>query len=335
MTAPLRIVQVGLGPIGRSTVSLLARKSWATVVGAIDTAPAYQERSLTEVCSLREDLPDNPRIYGTYAELAAHAQADAAVLATGSRAADALAAARPMLEDGLAVVSSCEELLFPAHRAPGLTAEADTLCRESGGRILGTGVNPGFVLDLLPLVLSGICADIQAVRGTRVVDAATRREPLQRKVGSGLEPDEYRQMWANGAAGHAGFQESLMLVAHALDWDVGPLTETLEPVIAEAPVHTAYFDVEPGQVRGLHQHVRAATAQGCVIELDLTMALGEPNPHDTLQLEANPPVNLRIDGGIAGDIATAAALVNALPALHAARPGVRLLTELVPITCKA
>ncbi len=233
-----------------------------------------------------------------------------------------------MLERGLAVVSSCEELLFPLHRAPELTAEIDALCQESGGRILGTGVNPGFVLDYLPVALSGVCESISGVYGKRVVDASLRREPLQKKIGSGLAPDAFQALWKEGKAGHAGFQESLLLLAHAFGWNMTEVTETLEPVIAERDITTDYFQVSAGQTRGLHQIVKAESLEGHRIELDLTMALDEPDPHDFVRLDSDPPVACRLEGGIFGDKATVAAVVNALPRLLATAPGVRLVTDL-------
>ena len=145
---------------------------------------------------------------------------DVVVHTAGSRAKLSFEQCKPMLQKGLAVVSSCEELLFPAHRAPKETVAMDKLCRKSGGRILGTGVNPGFVLDLLPVCLSGVCRSVKSVYGERVVNASTRRQPLQKKIGSGLEPAEFKRLWNEGKAGHAGFQESLLLIAHAFGWKV-------------------------------------------------------------------------------------------------------------------
>jgi len=336
MPAPLRVAQVGLGPIGRATARLLADAPWASLAGGVDASPALAGRPLAEVCELPGDATGTralPPVAPSFSDLAGASKIDAVLLTTGSRCAETFALARPMLEAGLTVVTSCEELLFPAHREPALTAEIDALCRRTGARMLGTGVNPGFVLDLLPVLMSGICARLRRVKGTRIVDAATRRTPLQHKIGCGLDPDTFRERWRDGRAGHAGFQESLRLIVHALNWPVGPIEETCAPVIAQSPLRTVDRCVESGHVRGLHQSVRAQTPDGRSIHLNLTMALAEADPHDAIRLDADPPVHLRIEGGIAGDLATAAALLNALRPLHAAPPGVRLLTDIPPPRC--
>ena len=233
----------------------------------------------------------------------------------------------------MAVVSSCEELLFPLHRAPQETAEIDALCQESGGRILGSGVNPGFVLDLLPVCLSGVCRSIRAVYGERVVNASLRRQPLQKKIGSGLHPDDFRRLWSEGRAGHAGFQESLLLIAHALGWRMPRVEETLEPVVATRDITTDHFHVPAGMTRGLHQVVRAESDEGHRIHLDLQMILDAEDPHDFIRLDSDPVISARLEGGVFGDMATVAALVNCIPRLLSAPAGVRLMTEIPLAGC--
>ncbi|NBT49064.1 MAG: hypothetical protein EBT07_14840 [Actinobacteria bacterium] len=204
----------------------------------------------------------------------------------------------------------------------------DKLCRKSGGRILGTGVNPGFVLDLLPVCLSGVCRSVRSVYGERVVNASTRRQPLQKKIGSGLEPAEFKRLWSEGKAGHAGFQESLLLIAHSFGWKIGKVTETLEPVIADHDIKTQYFSVRMGLTCGLHQVVKAESNDGNSIHLDLKMYLDAKDPHDLLRLESDPPVEAVLNGGVAGDSATVAALINAIPRLLKSPAGVRLMTDI-------
>src|SRR5205814_122084 len=113
--------------------------------------------------------------------------------------------------------------------------------RESGARVVATGVNPGFVLDVLPVTLTGVCREVRGIYGERVVNAATRRGPLQKKIGSGMPPEEFRALFRAGKAGHAGFRESAALIAHALGWEIGQLEETCDPVFADHDIQTAFF----------------------------------------------------------------------------------------------
>jgi len=329
---PIKVAQFGLGPIGIASLQLLAKKNWVEIVGGIDIRPELIGKSLSEVVG--DASVGDAKVYESFEELALLHEVDAVVHTAGSRATVSFEQIRPMLEKGIAVVSSCEELLYPALRAPKETAEIDELCQTTGGRVLGTGVNPGFVLDVMPAFLSGACASVAGVYGERVVDASTRRQPLQKKVGSGLDPAVFKALAAEGKAGHAGFKESLALLANALGWEIGSITETIEPVIAQKPIRTAFFSVDPGQTAGLHQIVTAETNEGYKIHLDLKMYLDAESPHDTIRLDSNPPIEATVTTGIAGDVATVAALVNAIPSLLEAPAGVRLMTDLCVPRCR-
>lgn len=326
MAKKIKVAQFGLGPIGCSCVQLLAEKPWLEIVGAVDIQPDLQGLPVGEVCGLENT--DAGNVYQTFEELWRRVRPDVVMHTAGSKAEISFSQCGPMLEHGLAVISSCEELLFPAHRAPEKTLETEALCARTGGRILGTGVNPGFVLDVLPACLAMVTRSVSGVYGERVVNATLRRGPLQKKIGSGLKPEEFRALWNGGQAGHAGFQESLLLIAHALGWQMGGLEETLEPVLAEKEIKTDFFHVLPGQTRGLHQVVKAESTDGHKILLDLKMVLDAEEPHDLVRLDSDPPVEAYLKNGVSGDKATVAALVNAIPRVLASRPGVLLMTDI-------
>ena len=226
------------------------------------------------------------------------------------------------------VVSSCEELLCPVFRAPQLAARLDQLCKQQGVRVNATGVNPGFAMDLLPICLTGVSRSVSAIHIQRVVNASTRREPLQRKIGSGLKPAEFRRRLKQGRAGHAGLSDSLALVAHCLGWTVSKVVESGEAVVAEREIRTAFLTVRAGQTCGLHQRAEAWVEGKVRLTLDLQMYLEAPNPHDAAQIEGDPPLSVVIPGGVAGDQATVAALVNTVPRLLRAPPGLLLVTDL-------
>jgi 4-hydroxy-tetrahydrodipicolinate reductase len=229
---------------------------------------------------------------------------------------------------GISVVSSCEELLFPQLREPQLAAKLDRICKKSGARVIGTGVNPGFVMDLLPLCMTGVSREVRAVHVQRVVNASTRRAPLQRKIGSGLTPEEFRRLFKAGKAGHAGLKESLALIAHCLGWKTGRILETGDAVVAERDIRTQYLEVKQGQTCGLYQRAEARVNGKVCLSLDLKMYLDAPEPHDAIQIEGEPPLIVMIKGGVAGDHATVAALVNSAPRLLQAKPGLLLVTDL-------
>jgi len=322
----ISLAQFGLGPIGLETLRLAAAKPWARIVGAIDIDPAKIGRDLGDLTQV-PDLKGR-KVYGSLRELLAHAKPDLVFHTAVSRLNDACAQIEPLARQGISVVSSCEELLFPKLREPRLAARLDAVCRRNQARVVATGVNPGFVMDLLPVCLTGVCREVRAIHVQRVVNASTRRGPLQRKIGSGLPPREFRRLFRAGKAGHAGLKESAALLAHCLGWKPVTITETGDAVIADHDIQTQHVTVRKGQTCGLHQHAKVKVNGKVRLTLDLRMYLDAPDPHDAVQIEGDPALDLVLAGGVAGDQATVAALVNTAPRLLRANPGLLLVTDL-------
>ena len=322
----IKIAQFGLGPIGIETLKLAATKPWAEIVGGIDIDPAKTGRPLAEITgdgSLR-----GVSVHRTVEELIAKEKPDVIFHTAVSKITDAYAQIEPIVRQGISVVSSCEELLFPQLREPELAVKLDQACKAGGARALGTGVNPGFVMDVLPVCLTGVCRNVRAIHVQRVVNASARRGPLQKKIGSGLQPAEFERRFAEGKAGHAGLKDSAALIAHCLGWKFTSLSETGKAVVAHHDIRTPHVEVRKGQCCGLHQHAEAKVNGQVRLTLDLKMYLDAPNPYDACQIEGEPPLNLVLNGGVAGDGATVAALVNAAPRILKAPPGLLLMTDI-------
>ncbi|MFM2082286.1 MAG: hypothetical protein RL380_977 [Verrucomicrobiota bacterium] len=322
----IKIAQFGLGPIGLETLKLAATKPWAEIIGGIDIDPAKVGKSLAEVTGLA--ALKNARVYPSLEFLLADAKPDLIFHTAVSKLKAAAAQIEPMARAGISVVSSCEELLYPPLREPELARQLDQICKANGARILGTGVNPGFIMDVVPVCLTGVCRHVSAIHVQRVVNATTRRGPLQKKIGSGLAPAEFERLFAEGKAGHAGLKDSVALVAHCLGWNISELTETCQAMVADHDIQTPHVTVKRGQCCGLHQRGEAKVNGKVVLTLDLKMYLDAPNPHDACQIEGEPSLKLHLDGGVAGDAATVASLVNAAPRVLKAAPGLLLMTDI-------
>ena len=328
----IKIAQFGLGPIGLETLKLAAQKPWAQIVGGVDIDPAKIGQdlgALTGVKSLR-----GRRVYGSLDELVARARPQVILHTAVSKFKDAYPQLEPMALRGISVVSSCEELLFPQLLNPALAAKLDRVCKKHGARIVGTGVNPGFVMDVLPVCMTGVSRTVTAVHVQRVVNASTRREPLQRKIGSGWAPAEFRRRFKQGRAGHAGLKESLALIAHCLGWKARDIIETGDAVVAKNNIRTRFLTVKKGQTCGIHQRAEAKVNGKVCLTLDIKMYLDAKNPHDAVQIEGEPPLDVVVNGGVAGDHATVAALINTVPRLFKAPAGLLLMTDL-PVPCLA
>ena len=326
----IRVLCYGLGPIGQAAARLAHKASSIDLVGGVDIDPEIVGRDLGLACDLVEPLGVDvvePPGFSDESRLP-----DVAIHATGSRLEDVYDQIANLAGSGVSVISTCEELLFPWYRNPERAESLDRLAASTGATVLGTGVNPGFVLDTLALAFTGVCHEIHRIEGIRIVDAATRRLPLVRKIGAGIDPEEFRERARRQAIGHAGLIESLALVAEnlSLGREDGALDidETIEPVIARRALQVHGIHVEPGQVAGIHQVARGSSGGKERIRLDLQMYVGATDPIDEIRIEGTPSLTVRIPGGIAGDPATAAMLVNAVPLLASVRPGLVTMADL-------
>lgn len=234
-----------------------------------------------------------------------------------------------LIAAGWHVVSSCEELSYPWLAHPEPARRIDAAARAAGLVVVGAGVNPGYAMDLLPVVLTGAARRVDRVLVTRVQDAGTRRVPLQRKVGAGLAVDEFARLVEGGLVRHVGLRESAQAICAALAIGDARVTETIEPVIARARLDSALGPIEAGRVAGVHQVASASAAGREAVRLDLLMAVGA-EAYDEIVIEGDPGIRMRVAGGLHGDVATEAVLVNTIAPLLHARPGLRVMTELTP-----
>lgn len=315
-----RVAQVGMGPIGAEVVRVVLQKPWLELVSVVDIDPEKIGRDVGEILGLGHEI--GVRVEGTLSgnpEVVCHS--------TRSRLSDVQDEILALLGQGCHVVSTCEELAFPLDHD---VREAFQRASHAANRsLLGTGVNPGFVLDKLALTLSAVCQRIDSVRARRTVDAATRREPLQRKIGAGLTREEFRVGVDSGRIRHMGLRESIHLLASGLNLAIeSEASETIEPVIAEQEVSTEFITVPAGCVAGVHQTISARSVDGVTLDLDLSMYVGASHAADELTIRGIPNVSMAIEGGIHGDRATAAIVVNAIPRIIDARPGVLTMDDI-------
>ena len=324
MSHRVRALLFGLGAIGVGIGRLAAEREEIDLVGAVDSAPDKAGRPLYDM--LGAEAPTeapNPAVEADAERALGEAQPQLVFHATGSYLPDVLPQLLTCVRAGASVVSTCEELSYPWRRHPELAKQLDAEAKAHGVTVLGTGVNPGFVMDTLVACLSGVCQRVERVRLRRIVDVSTRRPQLQRKVGVGLTLDEFRDRVASGRFGHVGLKESCWLVAEGLGWQLESLDETIEPVVAS-----------DGRAAGMRQTARGTLAGRTVIEALVQMSAGAERPRDEIELEGTPPVHLVIEGGIQGDLATAAIVVNAVPRVAHHAPGLVTMLDLPIVSGK-
>jgi len=325
----VKVLQYGLGPIGLGIVEVLLSRPWIQLVGAVDI-------DRTKVGKDVGQLLAHPRNTGIVITDRAKSVKDAGVDVVTHATSSYMKTIHPqlleILGDGASVVSTAEELTYPFAKHPAMAKELDELARKKNAVVLGTGINPGFLLDTLAVVLSGVCQKVNSIRAERVVDASRRRLPLQKKIGAGMSPAEFEKKVADGSIKHVGLPESVGLVSLAMGWKVGEIQERITPVIAEKEVQSDFIKVQAGAVAGVRQLAKGILAGQELVVLDLRMYLGAPNPHDSVLIDGTPPVDMTIRGGVQGDSATPAIIVNSIPRLRKLEPGLRTMLDLPPIT---
>lgn len=320
-----RVVCYGLGPIGLRIARLAAARPGIEIVGAVDIDPAKAGRDLGE---LLERPAIGVEISADAEEVLEQTRPDVVLHATSSTLTRVEPQLYTILASGVHLISTCEELSFPWTAQPQVAADLDAAARRAGVVLLGTGVNPGYAMDALPLMLTAPCTEVRAVRVLRVVDAALRRGPLQRKVGAGLSPEQFAEKVHDGSVRHVGLPESLHMLATSLGWHLDGQEDTIQPVIADAPIQTEHLEVAAGQVAGVRQVARGLRAGEEVLRLELRMYVGAPDPQDSVEIDGEPPVRMTISGGLHGDFATAAMVVNAIPSVQRASPGLATMADL-------
>ena len=326
MKKKIRAIQYGVGPIGASIAKLLHEKQAIEIVGAIDTDPNKVGKDLGEV-SGSTDGPWGVKISADAEEVLGQA-ADVVIHSTSSSLPKVMDQLLACLEAESCVVSTCEELSYPYRTYPELSAKLDAAAKDWGVALVGTGVNPGFVMDKLVITLAGVSQRIDHAKVLRVVDASKRRLPLQKKIGAGMSVEDFRAKVKEGVIKHVGLPESVAMVADSLGLAVDEITETIEPKVAEDRVQTEYLTVEPGQAAGVHQIARGLKAGKELVYLELQMYVGAKDPADTLTLTGHPNISLVIPGGSHGDIATASVVVNTIPSILDAPAGLRTSRDL-------
>jgi 4-hydroxy-tetrahydrodipicolinate reductase len=324
---PIRTLHIGLGPIGSGIVAQCASRRGFKIVGGVDIDPAKAGQDLGVVAGLGRTLrvPVSTDIRKTIKAT----RPDVVVLCTSSALADVMPLIEEVLRRRVALVSTTEELAYPVGKKNKILARRiDQLARKSKVSVLGTGVNPGFVMDALPITLSGACERVDALYIERVQDAGRRRLPFQQKIGAGLTPEEFHTRVAAGIVRHVGFSESIMMIADALGWRLDDVSDVVRPRIAEHRVSSQFVTVEPGRVCGLIQDGVGSFRGTPLITLHMEAYLGAPESYDRVEIDGSPPLRMRIEGGVHGDVATASIAVNSIPKVVAASPGLRTMRDL-------
>jgi 4-hydroxy-tetrahydrodipicolinate reductase len=319
-------MHVGLGPIGAGVVRQVAARKGFRIVGAADIDPAKAGRDLGEVAGLGRGL--RVKVSADVKKAIRAAKPDVVVLCTSSSLKKVLPQLGEILKLRVPIVSTTEELAYPTRRNLKYARLIHQLAKKSRVAVLGTGVNPGFVMDALPITLTGVCERVHAIRIDRVQDARIRRLPFQQKIGAGLTREQFQRKVDDGSVRHVGLAESVSMIADALGWKLERITDEIQPRIATEAVASEFLAVDPGFVCGIVQDGVGYCDGIPVVTLHMEAYLGAPESYDSVEITGSPALKMKIAGGVHGDIATAAIVVNSLPKILEVAPGLHTMRDM-------
>jgi 4-hydroxy-tetrahydrodipicolinate reductase len=322
----ISVMFYGLGPIGSAVARQVASRKGFKIAGGIDIDPAKLGQDLGDVIGLGRRL--KIRVTNDAAGALKRTKPDVAVLCTSSSLRKVMPQIETILRAKVPIVSTTEELSYPVGRNRAIAKRIDTMARRARVAVLGTGVNPGFVMDALPIALTGICERVDSVRIDRVQDARIRRLPFQQKIGSGLTTEQFQKKVDDQSVRHVGLAESVTMIADAFGWKLDKVTDDIKPKIADKTVESEFLAVDAGYVCGIVQDGIGWKNGKPIITLHMEAYLGAPESFDSVVIEGVPRIQQRISGGVHGDIATASITVNSMPKVIGAEPGLRTMRDM-------
>ena len=183
-------------------------------------------------------------------------------------------------------------------------------------------------MDALPITLTAVCERVDRIQVSRIQDARTRRLTFQQKIGAGLTTEQFQKQVADGSVRHVGLTESIAMIADALGWTLDRISDEVQPKLATVTVASEFLAVDPGYVCGIVQEGVGYRKGRPAIRLHMEAYLGAPESYDTVEIEGSPNLSMKVSTGIPGDLATASLVVNAIPNVLAASPGLHTMRSI-------
>ena len=323
---PIRVLHYGLGPIGAAIVRQVAERRGFRIVGAVDIDSAKAGRDLGEVAGAGRAL--KIRVSSDAKKTIKSTKPDVVVLCTLSSLKKVMPQMEQILELGIPIVSTTEELAYPTGANMKYAREIHKLAKAAKVAVLGTGVNPGFTMDALPITLTGVCERVDRIRVDRIQDARVRRLPFQQKIGAGLTREQFQKKVDDASVRHVGLAESVSMIADAMGWKLDRITDEIQPKMATETVASEYLAVDPGFVCGIVQDGVGYRNGVPVITLHMEAYLGAPESFDAVEVVGSPALKMKLAGGVHGDIATASIVVNSLPKVLEVAPGLHTMRDM-------
>lgn len=332
----MRNIKVGIwgfGAMGSGMAKMLLKKTGVEIVSVCDMHPDRVGKSIYEVLGTEKGERSDVIIKSDANEAFTDECADVVLLATDSFTKGAYDKIKLILEKKMNVISTAEEMSYPKAQEPELAAKLDEIAKANGVSVLGTGINPGFVLDLLILALTGTCEEVDYIKAARVNDLSPFGKAVMIEQGVGVSKEEFIQGVKNGSiAGHVGFPESINMITDGIGWNLEKVSQTREPIMSNVYRKSEYAEVEVGNVAGCRQCGYGYVNGQIKVEMEhpqqILPHLEGQSTGDYVTIKGTPNINLQITPEIHGGIGTIAMCVNSIPHVINAIPGLKTMLDI-------
>lgn len=327
----IKIAIIGLGAMGSGIAKLALEKSIFKMVGAIDIRPEAKGKDLGDFLEINKKT--GVLISDKVETILDSSKVDLIFHAVNSFTKDVFPQLKQILENKINCLTIAEEMAYPEVQSPELAAKLDEIAKANGVSIMGTGVNPGFVLDQFVINLTGVCNDVKKIEASRINDLSPFGDTVMRTQGVGVSVEEFNKGIADGSiVGHVGFPESIEMIADALGWKLDEIKQTREPIVSNTHRKTKYAEVQPGMVAGC-RHIGIGIMNGeevIVLEHPQQILPEKENIEtgDYVKIYGTPDLNVAISPEIPGGIGTIGIAVNMMPHLFKASPGLKRMIDL-------
>jgi 4-hydroxy-tetrahydrodipicolinate reductase len=331
MQDKLKVAVLGTGQMGSGIVRLLLRKQGVEIVGVYGRRADRAGVDVGEAIGLDEKM--GIALSADLPAMLSSTTPAVVIQATCSKVEQAADEIKIAVQRGANVISIAEEMAYPSYEAPGLAEEIHALAMQNKVTVLGTGINPGFVLDLLVICLTGVCYKVESITAKRVNDLSPYGPSVLQTQGVGITPEAFRNGVEDGSVvGHFGFPESISMIARALGWTIDKIEQTRDPIISKVHRETAFVKIKPGLTAGCTHTATGYMDGKPVIHLihpqQVHPQLEEVQTGDYIEIKGEPGVKFASGPEIPGGIGTIALAVNMIPQVVTSLPGLKTMADL-------
>lgn len=328
----VKVILWGIGAMGKGMAEMLLNKKGVEIVGVVGRTYRLGKSMYEYLDVERGDRPDI--IIGSYDEIIKEGAADIVLISTNSFVRDSFDKIKYCLENKINVISTAEEMAYPYAQEPELSAEIDRLAKENGVSVLGTGINPGLIMDLLVITLTGACIDVDSIRAERINNLSPFGPAVMDGQGVGISVEEFnKRVEEDDLDGHVGFPESIGMIAKALGWELSEEVELeREPIVSSVYRKAPHAEVEAGDVAGCNMKGYGKVGGDLKIEMvhpqQVEPQLEGVDTGDYISIKGTPNIDMAITPEVPGGIGTIAMCVNMIPHVINASPGLKTMIDL-------